>query len=1384
MVYSYLLEQEQIGGKVNADTKSGGYSGPVVDPNGTIKMKIELVKDNTTLPSYLVQKLDCAKGGGSPPTTTTTSSSVMVTLSGNNLNNVTPTKDFTCEITSNFLNGTEKSAITIETYYQDSSNKFVKNTIYFDESLLKSYTGKNLTIQKNPFTGVTNAVSGSGEPSYTFTFDFDTIIKAIKALPAYQLIQSMFKVAYNVKSGSGSTACLVKISDGAFLNLNFTGVPFNTGNIDVKSDKNKLLLTISTTQPPDVGECDFTSIVGDNVKLNENLKKVLELDKYSIDCSKIAVLPSQQSQPVTPNVNTAAADAAKAALIQAADDAAKAVGNISDKDKAEINDPDVKEVIDLAKKLNEEKAKGSGNQAEIEKAQAALDAKLKTQGLMQKVDKELAKGGITESVKTALGNVQSLITAKTAVFAPAEKSASTATNIANISTPNTGATPATGAGVSSNELVALQTMLQNAISQYNESIAKLTLQMNQLSQQGMGGPAQRQMIVQAPGTAGTCSTGDISLTTNNLDTLSVNIPIDKIMSYVIDPRMLAKFTESDEQPAGGQPAGGKPSGPAAGGKPSGPAAGGQLDSSQVIGQSGSSISGSGNGNTPSDIVLDKVKTDALTAARGKLDGLTQQLTTAGIITKLPSEVEALKTAVTSAEQAVKDFENAGDKNTAKTAAEGKITEATNLVVAAQSAVQAAIDAKIKALTDKLTAANGKLKDAQSKLAVIEEAKKPDLTGATYALAAAGKAVTAIESATPETKATAVSTAEGAVNVAENAVNQFSDKVEAAVGAGKPAGNTEPDYAAYTRAWTAYTEAKMAYEGELKKASGMATQAGGAPVSEEDKKIAKAALSKGVEGVVIGLDTSGITKIKSEEDFNLLTADGAKQAEITKLTQATKVYTESLTQLKQLQETYEKAVADKDEASNNQEADKIVNALGKIDEVIGEVEEANRLLDTAIGASKAAEAAKAAAADAASAAEADAPAAPAEAAAAAAAKKTAAVSGDAVAAAADAPVDADTEAAPAAAEAVSGAATEAADTAAADTEAARAAISEYNTAKALATKAAGEAAEAVKAVTDTAEAVKAVTDAAEAAAAVTQAAQAVTDAVAAFQSDVSGYNTESTGKLQNEKPLLGKLSDALQQLKESLEALKPAQDEPTNDAAEAANVAAQKAAIMQTYSDFYKEFKQCLVVGEGEDASQGKTGDVRKKVVIGNDFLTTLNGCFKDNKYKDINVLPFFEAVKNASLNSNAIQIGKQRFNEPNYNPQTDNNKINHDLLLIIINNLAPNIILKNFETITNPEIPTFKEILTNLTGMLGDNNGSLMTNIKKTYSPQDNPEEAGGFSLFDGGSTKAKSASKPNPKSKSSSSKSKSKPKNKTKKNTHPNPNPNKSKTPKIKMNE
>ena len=123
----------QEGGKMEPSKDSGG--GPKIGAT-TIDMKIQLVDDKTTLPSYLIPNLKC--DGGS---TNITGSKVSITLKGDSLRAETTPTNFKCEITSNFLTGSEKSAITIETYYVNSSDSSLlgTNKIYFDESLLSYY---------------------------------------------------------------------------------------------------------------------------------------------------------------------------------------------------------------------------------------------------------------------------------------------------------------------------------------------------------------------------------------------------------------------------------------------------------------------------------------------------------------------------------------------------------------------------------------------------------------------------------------------------------------------------------------------------------------------------------------------------------------------------------------------------------------------------------------------------------------------------------------------------------------------------------------------------------------------------------------------------------------------------------------------------------------------------------------------------------------------------------------------------------------------------------------------------------------------------------------------------------------------------------------------
>ena len=206
-----LLNAQEGGKAVLPGTPEGkGLSGPSITTTG-IKMKIKLVNDDTTLPSYLVPKLTC----GDPitsPLVELTPSKIVVTLSGDNLQKLNNTSNaaqiskFTCEMISDFLIQGEKSAITIETYYVDTSDssgtpKVNINTIYFDDSLLSYYdstTPPKIQKSKNPFLFPANTADNSG--TYTFTFDFDAVINKIKGLESYKQIQNMFMFVNDIDS--------------------------------------------------------------------------------------------------------------------------------------------------------------------------------------------------------------------------------------------------------------------------------------------------------------------------------------------------------------------------------------------------------------------------------------------------------------------------------------------------------------------------------------------------------------------------------------------------------------------------------------------------------------------------------------------------------------------------------------------------------------------------------------------------------------------------------------------------------------------------------------------------------------------------------------------------------------------------------------------------------------------------------------------------------------------------------------------------------------------------------------------------------------------------------------------------------------------------------
>lgn len=296
------LLYEQEGGKMEPSSKeSGGGGGPKITDT-TIDMKIQLVAD-ASLPSYLIPNLTCDDDS------TISASKVKVTLKGDSLRAEKTLTDFKCEITSNFLTDKEKSAITIETYYVNSSNKLLgTNKIYFDESLLSYYDrAGSLTKSNNPF--LATATTPDNGASYTFDFNFDKIITAIKELPSYGQIQNMFIFVNNIPGTDDVTKkTLINIFADGFLNLKFSGVPFSS----TRTPTSKLTLKIETTQGAVDASCDLTKLFGSDI-LTGHLHKVLELSDYTeFDFSGMAKPPV--SQPVTPPVvdDAAAKAAAKA----------------------------------------------------------------------------------------------------------------------------------------------------------------------------------------------------------------------------------------------------------------------------------------------------------------------------------------------------------------------------------------------------------------------------------------------------------------------------------------------------------------------------------------------------------------------------------------------------------------------------------------------------------------------------------------------------------------------------------------------------------------------------------------------------------------------------------------------------------------------------------------------------------------------------------------------------------------------------------------------------------------------------------------------------------------------------------------------------------------
>jgi hypothetical protein len=128
-------------------------------------------------------------------------------------------------------------------------------------------------------------------------------------------------------------------------------------------------------------------------------------------------------------------------------------------------------------------------------------------------------------------------------------------------------------------------------------------------------------------------------------------------------------------------------------------------------------------------------------------------------------------------------------------------------------------------------------------------------------------------------------------------------------------------------------------------------------------------------------------------------------------------------------------------------------------------------------------------------------------------------------------------------------------------------------------------------------------------------------------------------------------------------------------------------------------------------------------------MTTLNDCFKDIGSDNV-LKTFFETIFKVSLNNNAIKLAANK-GIPN------NDQINHELLLLIVNNLHPDDIKGIIK-----DKKSLNDILTSLTAMLNDNTNELMVKIIEKFEQQ-----TGGRYRKKNHNSNSKSKSKKNKKS-------------------------------------
>jgi hypothetical protein len=839
---------EQTGGELKTKN-SYGSTGPKIDPtNKNIQMKIELVKDTgteQTLPSYLIPELTC---GGSK----VDGSVVTMTLSGDALQKNAPS-GFTCEITSNFLTGGEKSAITIETYYANSSD-VVNNTniIYFDESLLKYYKDTNGTLiqSDNPFLVNATTTTGGGS-SYTFEFKFEDIIDKINKLPSYTQIQNMFKLV-NVIS-TNPTACLVKISHGAFLNINFKGIPFDTS----LSNKSLLKLTIDTKNNAVQAGCDLKSAIG-SLDLTGNEKKVIILD-YTFDLTKIYEKPKQPNSNSNSSPDSTGADAGKSTEVLQAEAELKAA-------QAEL-----------------EAAQKNGDTAGVAAAQAKINAaKSKLTSLTtpsaSAATNAVVGAPVISKVSGDISNIQNTIdqlVAKMNVLI-SQRNQGFATGPMILGAPgDTGACGKGGMELKSN---GKDVTIVVPVSMIMSEIMSPTM----LAEYSRGNAGKKRTDDQQPSPPPNAD--------NNAS---------RIVTPILDPNTPLSANQN-ATPDAGQNAGqnATPSGATIEIDQSKKSA---LDAAKAaLNVLQQQISTKGISQTITDVeLLEAAVKDAelaVTSFNAATDTAAAKTKAEGLIDKATGLVAQAQSAVKDAVQAKKQADEKAASDLAVKI--GKLTDKL------QNEAKKVLDDATKELSEIPQTAppstpQGELESAKQ---AIETAKQAIETAKT-AIETAKTAIETAKAAADAYKTKLIKDAETAVQTAVDAAGKAKQAVEAAAAKPNPTGNTEPTFQDYQAAWTAYQEVK----GKFKSATDALPQAGGAQPTEEQIQVAKAKLTKQVESINASLSTYTSIKELSDKEFTDLTDANAKQQQIDNLKAATNAYTDALSKIQDARAEYDAVI---------------------------------------------------------------------------------------------------------------------------------------------------------------------------------------------------------------------------------------------------------------------------------------------------------------------------------------------------------------------------------------------------------------------------------------------------------------------------------------------